>query len=890
MTWLRVLVSKFSGLFRKARLEEQLDDEVRAHLDMLADENLRKGMSPEEAHYAAMRQFGNISRMKEECRDRWSIRLIDEAAQDVRFGLRQLRRNPGFTIIAILTLALGIGANTAIFSVVNGVLLNPLPYHHPGRLVALYSRTEHFSRSSISYPNFLDWVRDNRSFSPLAAYRPYDFDLTGMGVPERVHAEMVSAEFFDVLGVNPVIGRMFLPEDDRLGAAHVVLISGGLWKREFGSSPRVLGKALTLNGVAYTVIGVIPSSFSYSGSNFRRSDVYVPLGNCDDPTFLDRRTSMGMNAVGRLKPGVTFAQAEADMDVLAKHLAEQYPDADKGTGITLVPLKQSIVGSIRPYLLLLLAAVTFVLLIACVNVANLLLARSTGRAREFAIRSALGAGRSRILRQFLTESVLLALAGGGFGLLIASWGLQYGLRLLPEALPRARDIHLDGHVLLFTVVVSVFAGILFGVVPAFKVSETDRQETLKEGWCGPGGTRHRTQSTFVVVEMALTLVLLAGAGLMIRSLVSLWNVDPGFNPRHVLKFNLSFPLQEKTPGAIRATLREIQSEFASIPGVLAAAETAASQPLENYSDMPFWLGGHPKPSTQSKMKRAMFYLVQPDYLKVMRIPLERGRFLTSADNEHSPVVTVIDDHFAHLYFHGKNPIGKHINFAILNLTAEVVGVVGHVTQWGPGSDSTAPVQAQCYLALSQLPDRLIVGFRGDTAVVVRTAGPSLGQLDSISRAARRINGRAVIYGAATMQSILAESTSLHRFAMILLGIFSTLALLMATIGIYGVISYATRQRTHEIGIRMALGAGKSDVLKMVVGQGFRLALVGVAIGIAGALALTRFLSSLLYGVKPTDPITFIAVSVVLIAVALLASYIPARRAAKVDPMVALRYE
>jgi len=407
--------------------------------------------------------------------------------QDLKYGLRMLAKYPGFTAVAVLTLALGIGANTAIFSVVNGVLLNPLRYTEPDRLVALYSHQATFTRASIPYPNFLDWVRDNHSFSALAAYRGDNFNLIGMGEPERVPAEMISASFFPVLGVKPVIGRAFLPEEDQVGAAPVVLISSGFWNRKFASSPEVLGKSLTLNGKAYTVVGVIPADFHYTGDNFHRSDVYVPIGQWNDPTFRDRRTGMGMDAVGRLKPGVTFEQANADMEALGRHLAEEYPQADKGTGITLIPLKQNVVGSIRPFLLMLLAAVGFVLLIACVNVANLLLARSTARTQELAIRSALGASQGRIVRQLLTESLLLALAGGGLGLLLAAWGLQGALKVLPDALPRAEEVHLDGRVLLFMLAVSALAGILFGLAPALKNSQSDLHETLKEGGRGASG-------------------------------------------------------------------------------------------------------------------------------------------------------------------------------------------------------------------------------------------------------------------------------------------------------------------------------------------------------------------------------------------------------------------
>ncbi|MGH9403924.1 MAG: FtsX-like permease family protein [Terriglobia bacterium] len=455
-------------------------------------------------------------------------------------------------------------------------------------------------------------------------------------------------------------------------------------------------------------------------------------------------------------------------------------------------------------------------------------------------------------------------------------------------MPRAQDIHLDGHVLLFTLVASMLAGILFGVAPAVKISETGLQEALKEGGRGSNRLHHRTQSVFVVAEMALALILLTGAGLMIRSLASLWRVDPGFDFHHILSFHMSFPLGNESPEAIRATLDRIQDRLAAVPGVQAAALSAGSRPLRNYSGIPFWLAGRPKPSAEANMKQAQFYLVQPGYLKVMRTPLDRGRFFTAADSQHTPLVTVIDDRFAQLYFQGQNPIGKRINFDVINMTAEIVGVVGHVRQ--SGLDSHSSLQAQCYLALPQLPDNLISTFRGDVAILLRTAGPPAAQAGAVRQAIHRINSRAVMYDTETMKGIISDSLAARRFLMILLGIFARLALVMSCIGIYGVISYATRQSTHEIGIRMALGAQKSDVLKMVLGQGMKLTLIGVGIGAAGALALTRFLTSLLYGVKPTDPLTFIAVSSILTVVALLACYIPARRAAKVDPMVALRYE
>jgi putative ABC transport system permease protein len=809
--------------------------------------------------------------------------------QDSRYGLRMLGKNPGFTAVAVLTLALGIGANTAIFSVVNGVLLNPLAYDHPDRLVALFSRTSDFTYASISYPNFLDWVRDNHSFSALAAFREDDFNLTGTGEPERVPGEMVSGNFFTLLGVKPVIGRTFRAEEDQVGAAPVVLISAGLWKRKFAASPDVLGKALNLSGTAYTVVGVIPADFQYMSGNFHRSDVYTPIGQWNDPTFRNRKVGMGMDAVGRLKPGVTFAQAKADMEALAQHMAEQYPDADKGTGVTLVPLKQDVVGTIQPYLLVLLAAVGFVLLIACVNVANLMLARSTSREREFAIRIALGAGRARVIRQLLTESVLLALTGGGFGLLVASWGLQAALKFLPEALPRAETVHLDAPVLLFTLAASALAGILFGLAPALKTSGDDVHETLKEGGRGTSAARHRMQGVFVVVEMALAVVLLAGAGLMIRSLAKLWSVDPGFDPHHVLGFYTSAP-PLTSPEAIRANWLAVQAKLQALPGIEAASLTLGSRPMGGDSDVPFWIEGHPKPATQNEMKSTLFYLVQPEYRKVMRIPLLRGRFLTPQDNEHAPLVTVIDQRFAELYFPGQNPVGQRLNFTIINTQAEIVGIVGHVKQWGLDENAKSPILAQCYLPISQIPDRFLSLLQGNTGFVVRTYGLPSSEVASIRQAMEEGNSQQVMYGMETLEHVISRSLASQRFAMILLGIFAALALVMACVGIYGVISYLAGQRTHEIGIRMALGAERKDVLRMILGQAARMALLGVAIGLAGAFALTRLMASLLFGVSAHDPLTLAVVAVLLTLVALAACYFPARRATKVDPMVALRYE
>jgi predicted permease len=812
--------------------------------------------------------------------------------QDVRYALRTLAKNFGFTAVAIVTLALGIGANTALFSIVNGVLLNPLPYEHAEQLVAVYAKTVEFKTSSITYPNFLDWQRDNHSFTALAAFRSDTFNLIGEGEAEHLHGNMVTATFFPVLGVQPVAGRIFSEQEDQLGGTPTALISEGLAKRKFGSAGAALGQSLSLNGKLYGVVGVIPASFRFENNNFdSKAEVYVPIGQWSEPLFRDRSASMGMDAVGRLKPEVTLQQADADMSSVAAHLAETYPEVDKNSGVTLISSKENLVGDIRPFLLVLLGAVGFVLLISCVNVANLLLARATGRTREFAIRTALGANRARIARQLLTESVLLALAGGAFGMLFASWGTSAAIKTLPDALPRAEEIHLDVRVLLFTLAVSLLSGLLFGLAPALKTSQVEISETLKEGGRGGSGSRHRTQSVFVAMEMALAVVLLAAAGLMIRSLTNLWTVDPGFDAQNVMRFSFatSQPLGT-TPAAIRAAFRNLQTTIASVPGVQAASMSDGASPLEGDSEVPFWLDGEAKPAAESEMKNTLFYLTQADYLKVMKIPLKRGRFLKEADNEKAPKVMVIDEQFAKLYFKGQDPIGRRVNLDILNETAEVVGIVGHVKQWGLDSDARASIQAQSYLPMAQLPESLYSIFQNGARVVVRLDAAPVATMDAIRHALTGVNSQMVIFGTQSMSDVISDSLATTRFVMILLGVFASLALLLASIGIYGVISYVVAERTREIGIRMAMGAEARNVLLMVLGQAGKMVMLGVAAGVLCALALTRLMSSMLFGVSPTDPLTLAGVAIVLTLVSLLACWIPARRATRVDPLVALRYE
>ena len=813
---------------------------------------------------------------------------METLLQDVRYGLRMLAKSPGFAAIAILTLALGIGANTALFSVVNGVLLNPLAYPHPGQLVAIFGRTPGSNQGFVTYLNFLDWQRDTQTISSMAMYRNQDYNFIGTGEAERLSGYMVSANFFSTLGVTPLLGRGFLPDDDHPGAAPVVILGGGLWKRKFGASLSIIGKSIVLNGASYTIVGVIPPGFTFYGHD---RDIYAPIGQWNDPSFRDRRIDMSAHAIGRLKPGVTLSQAKADMEAVAQNLAAAFPEADKDAGITLVSMKEDIVGNVQPFLIVLLAAVGFLLLIACANVANLLLARSMGRSREFAIRAALGANHLRVIRQLLTESILLAGIGGALGLLLALWGTKAVLGALPGALPRASEVSLDSRVLLFTMALSLFAGIIFGLAPALKTSRVNLLEILKEMGRGSSGARQRLQGVFIVVEVAMALVLLAGAGLMVRSLAALWRVDPGFNPSHAITFSLSLPGSPTTNSAeTRARLRHFDDKMRSVPGVEAVSVTLGSRPMIHNSSLPFWIEGQPKPASMQEMHQAMFYLVENGFQRAMGVTLERGRFVSPQDDEHAPVVVDIDDVFARTYFPGENPIGKHINLALFNVQAEIVGVVGHIKQWGLDGDAKSAIEAQFDYPFMQLPEKLMPLAADSVAVVLRTEGDPTAVMGSVRRAVEEVDPREVVYNVQTMDDVISNSFAARRLSMILLGIFASLALVLACVGIYGVISYLVRQRTHEIGVRMALGAQAGDVLRLVVGQGTRMALVGVAIGVGVALGLTRLMANQLFGVSAHDPLTFAAVALLLIVVSVAASYIPARRAMRVDPMVALRYE
>jgi len=870
-----------------------VEDEFRSTLDAYQEDLIRGGLSAEEACRKARIDLGRPFAQNEIYRNAIGLRLFDELRDDLRYGFRQLRKSPGFTLTAVITLALGIGINTVIFSVVNGVLLNPLPFPHPEQLVALHESKPNFANGSISYPNFLDWRKDNHTFAAMGLARSYGFSMTGRGDAAQLSAEFLSDGYFAVLGVRPVLGREFMPADETLGASPVAMISEDLWRNRFDRSPHVLGQTITLDGKNFSIVGVIPASLKLQVSNFQVSDLYAPISQWGNSILMLRGAGLGFHGIGRLKPGVTIEQARADMERVTGNLAAAFPDDDRGIGASMVSMKEQIVGSTRGFLLILLGAVGFVLLIACVNVASLMLARASGRGREFAVRAALGASRGRVIRQLLTESLLLGIAAGAVGLLATAFGLKAALHALPAALPRAEEIGLDFRVLAFTSLISVVTGILFGLAPAWRVAKENPQTALKEGGRGAIGANQRTLSVFVVVEVAVALVLLTGAGLMVRSLAHLWDVDPGFNAHNVEMFSISMPpaMANATPQMIRAKHLALNEALAEVPGVTAVSQTWGAVPMAGEDDQWFWIDGQAKPRTNNDMSWVIDYIVDPDYQRVMKIPMKRGRFLSRQDDEHAPLVVVVDEVFANKYFPGQDPVGKRIdldNFG--GKAAEIVGVVGHVKQWGLDSDDTQQLRAQYYLACMQASDDFLLGMRSGSNFLVRYDDNLAPVIGGLRNTVRHMSNEQELFGEQTMDQIVTDSMASRRFAMILLGGFAALALLLACVGIYGVMAYLVSQRTQEVGIRMALGARRSDVLLLVFKGGARLAAAGMAIGVVSAIGLTRLMGQLLFHVSPTDPVVIAAVCVLLMLVALAACFVPARRAASIEPMRALRTE
>ncbi len=816
--------------------------------------------------------------------------------QDLRYGARMLLKSPGITFVVVLALALGIGANTAIFSVVDAVLLRPLPYPESDRLVFLNETSKAMDEISISYPNFADWRNQNQVFEKIGVYNRASYNLTGGGEPERIITGQVSADLFAALRANPVLGRLYTNDEDKPGGSPVVLLSYALWQRRFGGQANIVNQPLTLNGKSYTVIGVMPQGFQFPS----RVEMWVPVGQLSgEPGWLQRGNHPGLYGVARLKPGVTFAQAKAELDTIGANLEKQYNDSNAGNGIGVRPLIEIFVGDIRRALWVLFAAVAFVLLIACANIANLLLARAQSRQREMAIRSAMGAGRWRIARQLLTESVLLALIGGTLGLLVARWGLALILYISPDAIPRAKEISLDWRVLAFTIGISLVTGVLFGLVPALQAGIVDVHETLKETGRGTSG-KHWLRSSLVVVEVATTLVLLIGAGLMIRSFYRLQKVNPGFAYEQLTSFTVSLPEKKyKTPEQLDQFYGRLLENLRGMPGVESTA-AASGLPLGNNGwQTSFVIDGRPRPPRdQTPLMEAC--LVTPDYFRAMNIPLIRGRYFDDHDDRSSIVgkdlsklneiekemaplnAIIIDEEFARRYWPDEDPIGKRIGMGSEEhpLFLTVLGVVGRVKMEGLSQDSK---RVQGYFPFKQIPSN-------GMTVVLKASGDPNQLIAAVRQQVAAIDPDQPIYSVRTMDQIRAESVAPERLNLTLLSIFAGIALVLAIVGIYGVMSYSVTQRTHEIGIRMAIGAQPRDVFRMVIGQGMMLALIGVGIGLVGAFGLTRLMTTMLFGVEPTDPATFAAIAVLLTVVALVACYVPGRRATKVDPVVSLRYE
>ena len=801
---------------------------------------------------------------------------------DIRFALRKLRQSPAFTAIAVLTVALGVGANTAIFSVVNAVLLKPLPFKNPQQLVMVWENAAHlgFPKNTPSPPDFLDWQRQNSVFTGMAAMAEQSFNLTGITEPERVDGRRVSANLFDLLGVPPLLGRSFVPDDDRAGT-HVVLLSDSLWRRRFGSDPGVIGRAITLNGESYTVIGVIPRSVRLPAYGNWNDELWIPIAFSNEETT--ERGNHFLDVVARIKPGITVKQAQAEMETIAARLAKEYPKTNTRIGAVVTPLQEEIVGDIKPALLILLGAVGFVLLIACANVANLLLARAAVREKEIALRVALGASRSRLTRQFLTESVLLALLGGAFGLLLALAGIRVLKTFVPATILQVQTINVDLTVLVFTALIAVLTGIVFGLAPAIHTRDPNLNDSLKEGGrdSAAGRKGNRLRNLLVVGEVAVSFILLIGAGLLINSFFHLRNLDPGFRADHLLTMKVDLPEVKYPNGERRAVFfDDVLRRIGALPGAESVA-VAGNLPFTYDGDSAsIAVEGIPDPPPD-QWPDVIYRAVGPGYFGTMGIPLVRGRDFTDQDRGDSKKVVVVSEKTAQHYWPGEDPVGKRLKTGATNSDApwrEVIGVVKDVRQ----NSFIAPPKMQMYFNYRQLKDLAA------NALIVRTKVEPMSLAASVRNAIWAVDKDQPVADVDTMDHIVAEAIARQRFSMLLLGIFAALALLLASVGIYGVMSYSVAQRTHEIGIRIALGAARGDVLKMMVKQALKLVGAGLAIGVVVAFALTRVMASLFFGVSATDPITFAMISLVLLVVAIFASYLPALRATKVDPIIALR--
>ena len=876
---------------RRSRMESEMDAELRFHMEAYAEDLVRGGVAREEAIRRARLEFGGIEGAKEECRDARGVSFLEALVQDLRYAVLTLRKSPGFTVVAVLTLALGIGANAAIFSVVNAVLLRPLAYKDSRRLVTVL----HTDDDPVAVANYIDWRDQSHSFEAMGAAEYWTPNLTGVDPPEHLWGLQVTQNLLPMLGTEPLLGRTFTMGEDQKGSEYEVVLSYGLWQRRFAGDRKILEKSITLNGNPYTVVGVMPRDFKFAPFWATRTELWVP------DAFGDRVHDRGGNSLrvfARLKPGVTLTEARAEIATITARLEQQYPGTNRNVVVT--PLIEQVVGKIEAPLLMLLGAVGFVLLIACANVAHMLLARNAARQKEIAVRIALGAPRTRVIRQLLTENLLLTAMGTAAGLLLAIWGTRALVALSPADIPRVEAVTIDGRVVLFLLGVSVLTGVAFGLAPAMQASAVNLSDVLKEGGRGSseGIRRNHLRSFLVASEFALALMLLIGAGLMIRSFFALQSVDPGFNPHNVLSMVVSVAGSKESESNRRTIFyRQLLEQVRAIPGVESAGGINHLPLAGDMWGLPFTIEGRPKPRP-GESPDAVYRIVTPGYFETMRLPVVRGRSISAADNASAPGVVIINERAAHSYWPGEDPVGKHIGFTAGKTDTPTWLTVIGIAKDAKQENWSAPTYPEVYLAAFQNREYLGEdGSQGEAGshmayitLVVRTSGDPGAIAPVVKNAVWSFDHSLPISEVLTMDGVVADANARPRFEMLLLGVFAGVALVMAAVGIYGVMSYSVSRRTHEIGIRVSLGASQTDVMRLVVRQGMVLALTGSAAGIAGALLLSRLMTKLLYGVQATDPTTFVGVAMLLILVALVASYIPARRAMRVDPMAALRYE
>jgi predicted permease len=875
---------------RRKRMLEELDQDIRDYIERETQDNIERGMSPEEARYAAMRKFGNVTRVKEETWEVWSFVWLEQLFADTRFAARTLRKSPGFTAVVVLTLALGIGANTAIFSVVKAVLLRSLPFKDPAHLVRVNESVAKGGRSPVAYPNYMDWHAQNTVFQEMAAFGDCEMILNGKDKSDRVGCEQVSDTYFPILAVSAILGRTFAPEENAVPMKHAVALIGyGLWQRRFGSDPQILGKPIRLNDYEYTIIGVLPKGFlGYSDS----AEVWIPMMMRDAAwpqvakfDYLHTRDIHFHKVLARLKPGVSMAMAQTQMETIAAQLAKAYPKENSERGVLVTPASEDYVRSFRAPLLVLLGAVAFVLLIACANVTNLILTRSTVRDRELAIRLALGAGRGRLIRQFLTESLLLTLGGALAGVALAFWGLDLLVSVLPVTFPSFTHVRLDGGVLSFAFALAAAAALLLTVIPVLSFAQTDVNESLKESVKSSISLRGRQIGRLLIVsEVALALVLMIGAGLMLRSLAHLLEDNPGFRPDHLVTLRFYVPDRKFEGNGRNLFGPELAERIAHFPGVECAAATFVDPFLWGGFQRGFIVEGH-APISNAEADTVYYQEIGPNYFHTMGIPLLQGRDFSMRDSVSASGTVMVSESFAHRYWSGQDPIGKRIKYGAADSTSpwmQIIGVAGNIKYNSLRQDPEA--EPVIYGALLQ--SEVIINM----SLVVRTHSSPEAMLGPLREEIQRIDPAIPVYNVATLSERMRKDSAETRSYGLLLAVFAALAVVLAAVGIYGVISYWVTQRTREMGIRLSFGARPLDLHRLVIGEGVRLALAGIAVGALGAALVTRAMTSFLYGVKPFDPVLFITLAVGLTGLVILACYIPARRATRVDPMVALRYE